>query len=149
MGQLRNTMDVNMPETAKMSVTASSAETRNKIGELTKSIGNISFSSSGEDSISKKEIPGNLTETNKVRRNTNKNKVYLPMPRKTNSKASRSIIRKQDYCKKCDIYGHKKAECNGYSHELDMQKLKKESRSNRIVMISEEMKQVLDSQKNN
>ena len=138
-----------MPETVKMPVAASSAETRNKIGELTKSIGNISFSSSGEDSISKKEIPGNLTETNKVRRNTNKNKVYLPMPRKTNSKASRSIIRKQDYCKKCDIYGHKKAECNGYTYEIDMQSLKQKTRMNRIVMINGDMKQFLNKHKNN
>ena len=79
-----------MEETAKMPVAASSAETRNsrnqetrprQIGELTKSIGNISFSSSREDSILKKEISENLTETNKVRR--------LPMPR------SRPIDRKQ------------------------------------------------------
>ena len=78
MGQLRNTMDVNMPETAKMPVTASSAETRNKIGQLTKSIENISISSSTDDDILKKDLPGNLTETvssRTVEENSNKGTI--------------------------------------------------------------------------
>ena len=111
-------MDVNKPETAKMSVTASLEETRNKIGELTTSIGNISFPSRKEDSILKKEIPEKLTETKKVR--------WLPMPR------SRPIDRKQVDQLIDRLIGNKiiersvtlMAECNGYSHKINMQKLK-------------------------
>ena len=56
-----------MPETAKMPVTASSAETRNKIGQLTQNIGDISIFSITDDDISKKGIPGNLTDTDSNR----------------------------------------------------------------------------------
>ena len=96
--------------------------------------------------------------SHKVRRDSNTKTVSLTQqkPHKT-----RSTKTKADKCYKCRMRGHTKADCKGSEYALAMKKggnrntvlltlaLKEKTKNNRLVMISEDMKQFLSNQNNN
>ena len=128
-----------MSEPPLISTAAISAGSRNKVaipdqqmGQLTRSFGNMIVSSSTYANILKLGISRNHTKTTtnkpvEERRNPNTKSVCFAQQMPYKRRSRYMYVTKTDKCKKCGILGHKKAECNGWDHEVAMQILKEKN----------------------